>query len=72
MSLETIPTERLREHRFAKEREWYLSEEGFLDFARDSGAAPLAQFQPHGLHAKDILSWERRPDPEAEGNPPAN
>lgn len=66
-SLKDIPADKLREHRLTKEREWYLSDDGFLDFVRDSGAAPIAQFQPHGFHAKDILTWERKEDPESEG-----
>lgn len=62
-----IPATQIRELRLAKEREWYLSIDGFIDFVRDSGAAPQAQFQPHGFYAKDILHWEKKPDPESEG-----
>lgn len=65
MSLPEPSAAELRAHRIAKEREWYLSEDGFVDFVRDSGAAPQAQFQPHGLHAPAILHWEKSTDPEA-------
>lgn len=55
----------IRGERLRREREWYLSDEGFLDFVRDSGAAPDAQWDPHGAHATHILKWNGRPDPEA-------
>lgn len=58
-------TEDLRQHRLEKEAEWYKTEDGFLDFARDSGAAPDAQQKPHGEGAHDILNWKSAPDPEA-------
>lgn len=61
----TLTAAEIREHRLAKEREWYLSEDGFIDFVRDCGAAPHAQFEPHGKHAPAILRWEKRSDPEA-------
>jgi hypothetical protein len=64
-SIKGIPVEHLREMRLAKEREWYLSIDGFIDFARDSGASPQATFEPHGKYAKDILTWEAKPDPES-------
>lgn len=65
--LEDASAEELRELRLSKERDWYLSEAGFLDFARDSGAAPQAQLHPHGAHSTSILRWESEPDPDADG-----
>lgn len=55
----------IRLERIRIEKEWYLSEDGFLDFCRDSGASPIAQWDPHGEHANHILRWTGRPDPEA-------
>jgi predicted phage terminase large subunit-like protein len=60
----SIDAESLREERLRRERDWYLSEEGFLDFVRDSGAAPDAEFQPHGKLAPSLLKWNGKPDPE--------
>jgi len=57
--------ERLREERIRKESEWFLSQDGFIDFCRKSGASPDAQFQPHGRMAPGILNWNGEPDPEA-------
>jgi predicted phage terminase large subunit-like protein len=54
----------IREQRIEEEREYYLSDEGFLDFVRDCGAAPDAQWEPHGRGAQFILNWEGTPDPE--------
>ena len=59
--------ERLREERIRKEREWLTSEDGYVDFCRDSGAAPDAQFQPHGRLAPGLLNWQGEEDPEAPG-----
>lgn len=64
--LKNISPEHLREYRLEKEREWYTSKEGFLDFVRDSGAAPDAQLQPHGRGAHAILNWNSEPDPESD------
>lgn len=55
-----------RRRRIEEERAYYLSDEGFLDFVRDSGAAPDAQWQPHGRYCQDLITWEGEPDP---GNP---
>lgn len=63
--LEFLSAEDVENHALGLEREWYLSEEGFIDFARDSGAAPDAQFEPHGRYAQSILRWNGEPDPEA-------
>jgi hypothetical protein len=49
-----------------RERAFYLSEAGFLDFIRDCGAAPDAEFQPHGRYCQDLITWNGVPDP---GNP---
>lgn len=54
----------LRNYRLQQEREYYLTVEGFLDFARDSGAAPDAVQKPHGEGAHEILNWTWIPDPE--------
>jgi predicted phage terminase large subunit-like protein len=66
-ALDQISPEHLREYRLQQEREWYTSIEGFLDFVRDCGAAPDAQEEPHGRGAHEILNWNSRPDPEADG-----
>ena len=55
-----------RRRRIAEERAYYLSEDGFLDFVRDSGAAPDATFQPHGRYCQELITWRGEPDP---GNP---
>lgn len=60
-----LSPEDLAQEALRQEREYYLSEEGFLDFARDCGAAPDAQFEPHGRHAHTILRWNGEPDPDA-------
>ncbi len=60
-----LTPEEIRTIRIAKEREWYLSKDGFLDFVRDSGAAPQAQLHPHGVNCRKILTWDKKPDPEA-------
>jgi predicted phage terminase large subunit-like protein len=61
-----LPPEELRLYRLQKEAEYYKTVEGFLDFARDSGAAPDAQQYPHGRGAHEILNWTWKPDPESE------
>jgi predicted phage terminase large subunit-like protein len=63
----TLTPEQLRQERLRLEREYYLSDEGFLDFVRDSGAAPDAQLQPHGRYAQEIITWRGEPDPESKG-----
>jgi hypothetical protein len=62
-----LTPEQLRRERLRREVEWYQSEEGFLDFVRDSGCAPDAQHKPHGEGAHEILNWKSEPDPEAPG-----
>lgn len=62
VSVEDMEQEALR-----LEREWYTTIEGFVDFVRDSGAAPDAQFEPHGRYAQSILEWTGEEDPEAPG-----
>lgn len=54
----------IRAERLARERAYYLSEEGFLDFVRDSGAAPDAEYQPHGRYAQDLITWRGDADPD--------
>lgn len=65
-SLASLSPEELRAYRLQQEAAYYTTEEGFLDFVRDSGAAPDAQQVPHGVGADGILKWEWRPDPESE------
>ena len=65
MSIADLTTEQIRTERLRREAEWYTSEEGFLDFVRDCGAAPDAQQKPHGEGAHHILNWKSQPDPEA-------
>lgn len=60
-----VDPEYLTDYRIAAEKEWYLSEEGYLDFVRDCGAAPDAQQQPHGRLAPGILKWNGEPDEES-------
>lgn len=64
---EALSAEDIRGERLRREREWYLSHDGFLDFVRDSGAAPDAQWEPHGIGAENILNWNGDPDPESPG-----
>lgn len=54
----------LRNERIARQREWYLSTEGYMDFVRDSGAAPDAVYQPHGRYAQNLITWRGDPDPD--------
>lgn len=61
-----MPVEELRAYRLQKEAVYYKTPEGFLDFVRDSGAAPDAQAIPHGQGAHEILNWTWRADPESE------
>lgn len=65
-SLKHLAPEELRAYRLQREAEYYTSEAGFLDFARDSGAAPDAQLRPHGQGAASILKWTKYDDPESE------
>lgn len=64
--LKKLSPEELRRYRLHKEAEYYKTVEGFLDFARDCGAAPDAQAIPHGRGAHEMLNWKWRPDPESE------
>ncbi len=64
---ETLEIEQLRNERLRRQRDWYLSEEGYLDFVRDSGAAPDAVYQPHGKYCQELISWVPVEDPEAPG-----
>jgi hypothetical protein len=50
------------EHILTEERDYYVSDEGFLDFVRDSGAAPDAVFQPHGRYCQSMIEWSGEPD----------
>jgi len=60
----TLELEDIRQERIRVQREWYLSEEGFLDFVRDSGAAPDAVFQPHGKYCQSLIHWDAFADPD--------
>ena len=64
--LKEMPPEELRNYRLKQEGDYYKTVEGFLDFARDCGAAPDAQQYPHGKGANEILNWTWKPDPESE------
>ena len=66
MATNPVNPEDVRNERLARERAFYLSEEGFLDFVRDCGAAPDAEFQPHGRYCQDLITWNGVQDP---GNP---
>jgi hypothetical protein len=66
MGTTPVSQEDLRKERITRERAFYLSEEGYLDFIRDCGAAPDAIYQPHGRYCQDIIEWHGEPDP---GNP---
>jgi hypothetical protein len=61
-----ITLEQLRTERLARERDYYTSEEGFLDFVRDSGAAPDAEWQPHGRYCQQLITWRGEKDPDNE------
>jgi len=63
----TLELEDIRNERIRKQREWYLSDDGFLDFVRDSGAAPDAVYQPHGKYCQSLITWNETPDPEIVG-----
>ena len=52
------------EHVIEEERTYYTSDLGFLDFCRDSGAAPDAVFQPHGRYCQSLIEWHGDPDPD--------
>ncbi len=61
----TVATpEDFRNYRLQKETDYYISEKGFLDFVRESGAAPDATFQPHGRYCQRMIHWDGEPDPE--------
>lgn len=62
-----IEIDDLRNERIRRQREWYNSDEGFLDFVRDSGAAPDAVYEPHGRYCQELITWDPTPDPEVEG-----
>lgn len=69
MGESSVNVDDLRKERIRREREFYLSDEGFLDFVRDSGAAPDAEYQPHGRYCQDLIVWVGIPDPD---NPEIN
>jgi hypothetical protein len=64
-----VKPEDIRRERLQQEKEWYLRDDGagFLDFARDCGAAPDAQQQPHGKYCQELVTWRGTPDPEVPG-----
>lgn len=62
-----LTVEDIRNERLRRERNWYLSEDGFLDYCKDSGAAPDAQWEPHGIEAQNILNWNGEEDLETDG-----
>jgi len=60
-----LTADQVREQRIKEAREYYLSDEGFLDYVRDCGAAPDAEWEPHGRGAQFILDWKSYHDPES-------
>ena len=62
--LENLSLDDIRRFRVQQETDYYLSDEGFLDFVRDSGAAPDANYEPHGKHAQSLITWDGDRDPE--------
>jgi len=60
-----LTPEQIREQRLREARDYYLSEEGFMDFVRDCGAAPDAEWEPHGRGANFILNWRSFTDPDS-------
>lgn len=67
MAQSALSIEQLREERLRRERKWLLSEDGFLDFARESGACPDAEEIPHGRLSHMVLRWNGTPDPGVPG-----
>jgi hypothetical protein len=65
-SLANLSPEELRSYRLQEEAAYYKTEEGFLDFVRDCGAAPDAQQYPHGKGAHEILTWKWKADPQSD------
>jgi predicted phage terminase large subunit-like protein len=63
----TLEIDDIRNERIRRQKEWYLSEEGFLDFVRDSGAAPDAVYEPHGRYCQSLIHWEPTADPDIVG-----
>lgn len=59
-----VTRDAIRERRIQEARDHYLSPEGFLDFVRDCGAAPDAEWEPHGRGARMILNWATYSDPD--------
>lgn len=64
MATSPVSAEDVRLERLRRERDYLLSEVGFLDFVRDSGAAPNAEFQPHGRYCQDLIHWNGVADPD--------
>ncbi len=64
MGTNPVTAEDVRRERIRRERDYYLSNEGFLDFVRDSGAAPDAEYQPHGRYCQSLITWVGDPDPD--------
>lgn len=64
MNQDALEIDDIRNERIRRQRDWYTSEEGFLDFVRDSGAAPDAVYEPHGRYCQELISWAGEPDPD--------
>ena len=60
----TLEIDDIRNERIRRRKEWYLSDDGFLDFVRESGAAPDAVYEPHGRHCQELITWRGTPDPD--------
>ena len=65
MGTDSLTPDDIRRERLRREREYYLTEEGFLDFIRDCGASPDAQVEPHGRYSQELIHWNGEPEPEA-------
>ena len=64
---ETLDIDEIRAERIRRMAAYYTSEEGFLDFVRDSGAAPDAVYEPHGRYCQSLITWQANPDPDIVG-----
>ncbi len=67
MGTNPLDPDQIRLERIRRQRSWYLSDEGFLDFVRDCGAAPDAVQKPHGKECQDLITWDPIPDPDIDG-----
>jgi len=64
MDENSLDIDEIRSERIRRRREWYLSDDGFLDFVRDSGAAPDSVYEPHGRYCNRLITWNGTEDPD--------